>query len=202
MFPTEWPVAATSAGLTHFFVCLVCFVHYLYVGPFGLRRGQSTASCLGFIPGLDLGKEGTAFKLLLPTSQDIFFSTLPFSSVLSLLSHTRHMIPVQTMRSRRSGKEFFLLTSSPGFLAFSSIRTRGFVFFLLIPVWKHFTLSSIEWVNCKMGKGSSKELTQAKNKNEMCADIVVVSPFSSKREGKVIPVSPSFYLKQCLFIHH
>lgn len=136
--------------------------------------------------------------MLLPISQNIFFPTLPFSSAFSFLSHTRHMIPVQTMRSGmkgKSGSKIFLLTSNPGFLAFLSIRIRGFVFLFLVPVWKHFTPAGIECVNCKMGKVHFLRSSVRPGIKGNVYQYYSCFSFSSEREGKVIPIFPFFLLK-------
>lgn len=85
------------------------------------------------------------------------------------------------MRGKR-GQDIFLLTSTPGFLDFFSIRIRGLIY-LLAAVGKHFTpvATSTEWLDHKMGKGSSKKLSQTKNKM-MCCNTGVVSQFPQRKK--------------------
>lgn len=168
-------------GLTHSFACLVCFVPHLYKGLFGLGRGQNTAS-VG-LHSRDGHGGGGMLQIVTVTSR--FLENTPlrasafFSPLFPKLFFTRHTLTVwrmwNGMRARVAESFFCWLPAlgfwlslvsehqasftSPGFLAFFNIRIPGFVY-LLVPEWKHFTpsLASIKWINCKMGKGSSKEL--------------------------------------------
>ena len=156
-------------GLTHSFVYLVCFVPHLCVDPFGLGREPSTASRLGFFQGWTWGWGGMDaancwcyFPLLRTYSPYFpFLQTFPAQALPGTWSRCRRWDP--GWGTRMAKNFFYWFPALDIYLAFFSIRIRGFVF-LLIPVWKHFTPSCIEWLNWGMGKGSSEELNQATDK--------------------------------------
>lgn len=191
-----WPIAATSAGLPTPLSTLSVLFLILYVGLFGLGREPSTASCWGLFQGWTWGVEWM-LQIVDVTShflEHILCTSLFFNPFLPK-PYPAHD-PGADDEIWDEGQEWlriFLLISSPGYLAFFSIRRRGFVF-LLVPVWKHFIPSCVEWLNCRMGKCSPEKLHQAMNKMK-CVLPQQWPLIFLESEGKVMPIFPLFLPK-------
>lgn len=176
LFP-HWPVAATSGGLPTplpaWFVC-----SSVVRGLWGWCRGWHTHSRAGDGGRVDAANCWCYFPFL----EEHMLWKFPFSSFLSFLTPTKHILSLTSrMRSQmrnRSGQECSphpdLQTCICLLACFNirmNIRTNrlcspfpGFWGRWKDPSWEHFTsVASTEWMNCKLGTSSFRELHQVKN---------------------------------------